>query len=249
MPSDHLIKNEALFLSTLRHADTIASIDHNLVTIGIMPSHPETGYGYIKLEKESNETYGDNVFKVEKFVEKPDLSTAHQYVESGEYLWNSGMFVWKVKTILESYEQYLPEMYAGLQIIAGAIGYENYEEVLDKEYCQLTNISIDYGIMEKSDKIYVLPGIFGWDDVGSWTALERIAGKDKQGNVIQGNAILENTKNSIIQAQDKLIAIVGMDNLIVVDTDDVLLISDKNEAQNIKSIIQQLKNQNITKYL
>lgn len=249
LPSDHLIKNEALFLSTLRHADTIASIDHNLVTIGIMPSHPETGYGYIQLERDGSDAYGDNVFKVARFVEKPDMKTAQRYVESGEYLWNSGMFVWKVQTILENYQTHLPEMYAQLQQIGQAIDSVTYEEILNKVYSQMVNISIDYGIMEKSVKIYVLPGIFGWDDVGSWNALERIMGADADGNVVRGNALLVNTENSIIEAQGKMIAVVGMENLIVVDTEDVILICDKDATQDIKTVTKLLRERDLATYL
>lgn len=249
LPSDHLIKNEALFKSSIRHADTIASIGENLVTIGIMPTHPETGYGYINLGKDMNQEYGDNVFKVIKFVEKPDIKTAHRYVESGEYLWNSGMFIWKVGTILNNFNAYLDDIYIGLKKIQETIGTSQYTQMLEVEYEKFDSISIDYGIMEQADRIFVLPGIFGWDDVGSWTALDRIADRDVQGNVIKGNVIIENSKNCIVEAESKLVVVNGMDNIIVVDTCDAILICNKDEAQSIKNILNILKEQNSDKYL
>lgn len=249
LPSDHLIKNEALFRSSIRHADTIASIGENLVTIGIMPTHPETGYGYINLGKDMDQEYGDNVFKVKSFVEKPDIKTAHRYVESGEYLWNSGMFIWKVGTILNNFKQYQENIYNGLMKIHEVINTVEYSNILEKEYKKFESISIDYGIMEQANRIYVLPGIFGWDDVGSWTALDRIADRDNEGNVIQGNVIIQNTRNCIIEAENKLVVVNGMDNIIVIDTDDVILISNKDEAQNVKQVLKRLKEGNNENYL
>lgn len=249
LPADHLIKNEALFLSTVRHADTVASIDRNLVTIGIMPTHPDTGYGYIQLERGNDGRYGDNVFKVDRFVEKPDLKTAQKYVDSGEYLWNSGMFVWKVKTVLDNFEAHLPGMRKQLDTIAGAIGTSEYDTVLNRVYLEMQSISIDYGIMEKSEKIFVIPGIFGWDDVGSWNALERVLGTDTDGNLLSGNAVVHKTENCIVQAQEKLVALIGVSNLVIVDTPDALMICSKNATQEIKIMTSLLREQGATDLL
>lgn len=246
LPSDHLIKYNTIFLNTLNDAAEIAEQGENLVTLGITPDYPETGYGYIKFNPD--ETLG-RAFAVDRFVEKPDLETAKTYLATEQYLWNSGMFIWKVSTILKNLEQYLPETYAGLLKIKNAIGTEEERSVLEREFESFRSESIDYGIMEKAQHIYTLAGSFGWDDVGSWLAVERIRQSNEFGNVITGNAITVDTKNTIIQGDKKLIATVGIENLIVVDTEDALLICEKDSAGNIKKVLENLKICNRTEYL
>lgn len=246
LPSDHLIKYNTIFLNTLNDAAEIAEQGENLVTLGITPDYPETGYGYIKFNPD--ETLG-RAFAVDRFVEKPDLETAKTYLATEQYLWNSGMFIWKVSTILKNLEQYLPETYAGLLKIKNAIGTEEERSVLEREFEAFRSESIDYGIMEKAQHIYTLAGSFGWDDVGSWLAVERIRQSNEFGNVITGNAITVDTKNTIIQGDKKLIATVGIENLIVVDTEDALLICEKDSAGNIKKVLENLKICNRTEYL
>lgn len=246
LPSDHLIKYNTIFLNTLSDAAEIAQRGENLVTLGITPDYPETGYGYIKFNPD--ETLG-RAFAVDRFVEKPDLETAKTYLATEQYLWNSGMFIWKVSTILKNLEQYLPETYTGLQRIQSAIGTEEERSVLEREFEAFRSESIDYGIMEKAQHIYTLAGSFGWDDVGSWLAVERIRQSNEFGNVITGNAITVDTKNTIIQGDKKLIATVGIENLIVVDTEDALLICEKDSAGNIKKVLENLKICNRTEYL
>ena len=246
LPSDHLIKYNTIFLNTLNDAAEIAERGENLVTLGITPDYPETGYGYIKFNPQ--EVLGRS-FAVDRFVEKPDLETAKEYLATEQYLWNSGMFIWKVSTILKNLEQYLPETYAGLRRIKGAIGTEDERSVLEREFEAFRSESIDYGIMEKAQHIYTLAGSFGWDDVGSWLAVERIRQSNEFGNVITGNAITVDTKNTIIQGEKKLIATVGVENLIVVDTEDALLICEKDSAGNIKKVLENLKICNRTEYL
>lgn len=246
LPSDHLIKYNTIFQKTLADAADVAEQGENLVTLGITPDYPETGYGYIKFNPE--ETLG-RAFAVDRFVEKPDLETAKGYLATEQYLWNSGMFIWKVSTILKNLEKYLPETYVGLQKIQQAIGTEDERSVLEHEFEAFRSESIDYGIMEKAQNIYILSGSFGWDDVGSWLAVERIRQSNEFGNVITGNAITVDTKNTIIQGDKKLIATVGIENLIVVDTEDALLICEKNSAGNIKKVLENLKICNRTEYL
>lgn len=246
LPSDHLIKYNTIFLNTLNDAAEIAEQGENLVTLGITPDYPETGYGYIKFNPD--ETLG-RAFAVDRFVEKPDLETAKTYLATEQYLWNSGMFIWKVSTILKNLEQYLPETYVGLLKIKNAIGTEEERSVLEREFEAFRSESIDYGIMEKAQHIYTLAGSFGWDDVGSWLAVERIRQSNEFGNVITGNAITVDTKNTIIQGDKKLIATVGIENLIVVDTEDALLICEKDSAGNIKKVLENLKICNRTEYL
>lgn len=246
LPSDHLIKYNSMFVSTLSDACEVAELGENLVTLGITPDSPETGYGYIKFLPDK--TLG-RAFAVERFVEKPNLEVAKAYVASEQYLWNSGMFVWKVSTILDKLKAYLPETFEGLERIQAAIGTELQEAVLEKEFCAFQSESIDYGVMEKANHIYILTGAFGWDDVGSWLAVGRIKASNEFGNVINGNVVTVNTKNSIIQGGEKLIATVGLQDIIVVDTEDALLICDKDSAGDIKKVLENLRICNQTEYL
>ncbi len=186
---------------------------------------------------------------MERFVEKPDLKTAKKYLADESYLWNSGMFVWKVSTILADIEKHIPNTYEGLVKIREAIGTEEQDAVLEAEFQKMESESIDYGIMEKADHIYVIPGTFGWDDVGSWLAVGRIRSTNEFGNTVQGNVITVETKNSIIEGTDKLIAAVGLKDIIVVDTDDALLICDKGHAGDIKKVLENLRICNRNEYI
>ncbi len=249
LPADHLIKFNEIFLDTLKTAIEVTGEGDNLATIGITPNYPETGYGYINFKKGNTLKNIKNVYEVLKFEEKPDLEKAKEYLASGKYLWNSGMFVWKVSTILKNFERYLPEVYKGLKKIEASIGSDEYKEVLEKEFGIFPSESIDYGIMEKAENIYVIPGNFGWDDVGSWLSLERIKRSNQDGNVIDGNVISIRTKNSIIQGTDKLIAAIGLKDIIVVDTEDAILICNKDNTQEVKEVINNLKICNRVEYL
>jgi len=246
LPSDHMIKYNTIFLDTLRDACETAEQGENLVTLGITPDSPETGYGYIKF-------YPDAVlgraYAVDRFVEKPDQETAKEYLASEQYLWNSGMFIWKVSTILQNMERFLPEIYRGLCRIKEADGTEQAVQVLEQEFQAFPSESIDYGIMEKAENIYILIGAFGWDDVGSWLAVGRIKKSNEFGNVVNGNAVTVETKNTIIQGGDKLIAAVGLDGMIIVDSEDALLICDQNHTGEIKKVLENLKICNRTEYI
>lgn len=235
LPSDHLIKQITLFHKTLQNALQIAEENNNLVTIGITPDYPETGYGYIRFDEEISL---GQAYKVAQFVEKPDLETAKMYVKNGQYLWNSGMFVWKVRSILDKMEHLMPETYQALVNISQAFGTEQEQSVLQDEFMKIHSMSVDYGILEHADDIYTVPGSFGWDDVGSWLAMERINPTNEFGNVMQGNLITVDTKNCILQGGRKLIATVGVQNLIVVDTPDAILICQKENAEDIKRVLE-----------
>ena len=249
LPSDHLIKNNVMFLDVLRDAATAAEENTNLVTIGITPSYPETGYGYIQFDSQNLKECTSRAYKVVNFKEKPDLSTAKEYVASGDYLWNSGMFIWKVSSILSNMENLMPAMYDGLIKIENSIGTTDQEQVLESEFINFKSESIDYGIMEHAKDIYIIPGAFGWDDVGSWLALERINSTNEFGNVVNGNVISIDTKNSIIHGNEKLIATVGLKDIIIIDTEDALLICDKDSTQDIKKVIENLKICNRNEYI
>lgn len=244
LPSDHLIKYENIYTRTLCNAIVKATEDNNLVTIGITPSYAETGYGYINFGEESG-----NAYKVERFVEKPDLRTAKKYLSSGKYLWNSGMFVWQVSAIEECFRQFMPEVYSGAEKIGEAFGTENFEAVLESEYSAFPSESIDFGIMEKASDIYTIPASFGWDDVGNWLAVERINDTDDHHNYIEGDVITENCERTTICGGKRLVAAVGVEDIIIVDTDDAVLVCSKNSTQDVKKIIARLKKDNRTELI
>jgi mannose-1-phosphate guanylyltransferase len=246
LPSDHLIKYNQMFVNTLKQGCEVAEKGANLVTIGITPDYPETGYGYIKFIPDQTD---GAAYAVDRFVEKPSLEVAKEYLATEQYLWNSGMFMWKVSTILNNLKQFMPSIYNGLQTIKAAIGTENQDDVLESEFTAFPSESIDYGIMEKAQNIYILPGTFGWDDVGSWLAVGRIRKSNEQGNVVSGNVISVGTKNCIIEGGNKLIATVGLQDLIIVDTADATLICDKNSAGDIKKVLENLKICNRDEYI
>lgn len=238
LPSDHEIQMPDIFRSTLQEAAEVAQSGSNIVTIGIPPTYPETGYGYIKYR--SAERNG-SAYRVERFVEKPDLAKAKEYLASGQYLWNAGQFVWKVSTILEDLKKYMPDTCAHLEKIRDAIGSDYYTGTLNQEFQDMESQSIDYGVLEKDDHIYVIPGNFGWDDVGSWLAVERLQPKDEEGNVFTGDIMSVDTRKCIVQGHKKLIAAVGLKNIVIVDTENALLVCDKEHTGEIKRVMAALE--------
>lgn len=235
-PSDHYITDEDGFKNVLDEAVKIAKETKSIVTIGIKPTFASTGYGYIKRDIESGNTY-----KIDKFVEKPNLDKAKQYLQSGNYYWNSGMFIWKLSVIIEAFKRFLPRIYNELQKISGKYGTEEGIELLEQIYPKLDNISVDYGILERTDNALVITGDFGWNDVGSWDALGAVFPSDEQGNIIKADHMGVDTKECIIYGDKKLIATVGLNNVVIVDTDDAILVCDKDKAQNVKQIVDKLK--------
>ena len=249
LAADHVIRHKDRFLDTLKDACGIARSGY-LVTIGIKPTRPETGYGYIeageKLEvrsqkSETEEADAPIAFRVLRFVEKPDIETARGYVEAGSYYWNSGMFVWRAGVILEEIGRQMVTLYKGLKEIESSFGKGTEESVTGEVFPKLESISIDYGVMEKSDKVAVVPADLGWNDVGSWTALDEIANRDANGNVITGNVVDVDSKDSIIYATNRLVATLGLKDTVVVDTEDATLVCRKDRAQDVKKIVTELK--------
>ncbi len=241
LPADHLIKSKKSFQSVLKKAAVFAESSKGLVTIGIQPTRPETGYGYIQVDDEEIQK---GIYKVQTFAEKPNLSTAKRFVKSGDFLWNSGMFIWKTETILNEIKTYLPDLYDGLIKIENSIGTKSYKKVLIKVYGELTSISIDYGIMEKSPKVYLTKGTFPWSDVGSWEEVYQQSKKDKNNNANLGDVYTENASDSYIFSPKKYTAVIGLDNIIVIDTEDALLICSRDNAQDVKHIVDHLKMNN-----
>ncbi len=233
LPSDHLIREEEKFLQVLKKGVQIARTGDFLLTIGIKPDRPETGYGYI----EKGKLWEPGVWRVKRFREKPDLPTARKFLESGNFFWNSGMFIWRNSVILREISRYLPEVREGFQ--EWARGGKSIQDV----YKKLPNISIDYGVMEKTKEILVLEGKFFWDDVGQWTSLERISVRDEKGNVIKGKYTGIEVENSIIvnEVEGKLITAIGVKDLVIVDTPDALLVSSKEGLSEIKRLLSQIR--------
>ena len=252
IPADHIINDDAEFLRVLSVASSTAEESHSLLTIGIPPTHPETGYGYIQIFNEEgahNPYFSRGVLKVKTFAEKPNLQTAERFLSSGDFLWNSGMFAWRADTILLQIQKCLPDLHAELMKIDKVIGTPQYQATLELVYGVIRGISVDYGVMEKAENVYVIPGKFGWNDIGSWDEVYRVSGKDEKGNSITGKVILKETKNSYIYSPEKVVAAIGVEDLIIVNTDDALLICKRGQSQEVKEISDYLKRKQMNEYL
>lgn len=242
LSSDAAIVNKELFIDNINVA-LQCSLNNNIVTLGIIPTRIETGYGYIKL---GNKLENSSVYKVDKFVEKPSYDVAKEYYKSQLYLWNSGIFVFKNSVMEESFEKYMPNLYVDIDRICKAFEKENYKDVVYDVFNNADSISIDYGIMEKAKNICVVPCSFGWDDVGSWLSVDRLRKKDINENIIDGNVIELNCKNNILinNEQAKKVVCYGLTDIIVVNTNDSILIIPKDETCNIKKIIEKVNKNN-----
>ncbi|HET6527281.1 MAG TPA: mannose-1-phosphate guanylyltransferase [Balneolaceae bacterium] len=253
LPADHQVGEPDKFISILEAAAAKAEDSETLVTIGIKPDHPETGYGYIEFDKKSSETHaGLEVKKVKQFREKPDQKTAEGFIDSGNFLWNSGMFIWKTATILNQFEKYLPEVQKQVEKLTPFIGSDDQKAAVDTFYHACPSISVDYGIMERAESVFVVPGSFGWNDVGSWKAVYDLREKDNKGNAFQTkNAAIANSNNNLIYSKSgKMIALVGVDNLAVVETDNAILVCNLDDAQGVKDVVNQLRgNEEMKKFL
>ena len=251
-PADHLIRNNEEFLRILRLALQVAEERDALVTIGINPTHPATGYGYIQTMEEEldrNPHRAEGVYRVKTFAEKPTLETAERFVQSGDFLWNSGIFVWKASTILKEIELHLPDLHEQLVPLQGSIGSPTYPQVLEQAYGLIRSISIDYGVMEKAGNVFVVKGDFGWSDVGSWDEVVRLVPTDSEGNSLKGKVIIRNASDNYIDAGNKLVAAIGVQDLIIISTDDALLICKKGESQEVKEVVDFIRRKQMNDYL
>ena len=238
LPSDHLIHHEQNYIDTLEKASEAALQDKIWLLSALRRLIPKQDTAISSISKIGAQ---DGVYPVECFVEKPDLKTAETYLQSGNYLWNSGMFIWKASSILHSIKKYMPELYQGLQTITDAYGTRDFEFILNQKFPELPSESIDFGVMEKAEHIFTIPGDFGWDDVGSWLALERINKTDENHNILDGDVLSIDSKNCTVTGGGRTIAVLGVQDLVIVDTDDALLICHKNQTQDIKKILAELK--------
>ena len=244
LPADHFIGNVPAFLTALRKAAKIAE-SGAIVTLGIVPTRPETGYGYIRKSAFQSDFDDVEAFRVAAFVEKPDSETARQYLASGEYFWNAGIFVASSATILSALKQHLPDLHAGLMQLQTVIGTPPYEHEIETIYPALTSISFDYGVMERTeDPIFVIPSECGWSDVGSWLSLHELRSKVCAGdkNVAEGDSLLVDCRESLVSAQsERLVACLGLENCLVVDTPEALLVADLKRSQEVRRIVEALK--------
>ncbi|WP_109695886.1 mannose-1-phosphate guanylyltransferase [Chitinophaga deserti] len=247
-PADHLIMDAMSFTTTCLNALLFAQKHSALLTLGIKPTRPDTGYGYIQYETEQ---VADNVYKVKTFTEKPNLELAKTFLKSGDFLWNAGIFVWNVKSILQALAAHLPEMDELFVQSADTLNSPKEKEAIERIYSQCTNISIDYGIMEKADNVYVIPSNFGWSDLGTWASAYENLEKDYLGNAVQGKnvMVIDATKCMVKAPNDKLVLLQGLDDMIVIDTNDVLLICKKQNEQQIKEYVAEVKRHKGDKFM
>ncbi len=250
LPADHVIQNVRQFHEVLEKSVEAAKREGALVTIGIKPTYPATGYGYIQFDSTGGNGNDDvHVYPVKTFAEKPGLATAERFIDSGDFLWNSGMFIWRVDSIIDAFAKYLSDVTDAFEEIKDELGTAGEAAAVRSAYTSCPNISIDYGVMERSPNVFVVPGEFDWNDVGDWKAVYNLHDKNKNGNLILGNAIAQDATNCMIQANDRLIVVVGMDDVIVVDTPDATLICHQDKTQQVKQVVEYLNTENLDTFL
>lgn len=256
--ADHLIDDVNEFHRIIKSGLKFTNDNGGIVTLGIHPTFPETGYGYIqydadKVTEVELETKGESsfekIYKVKTFAEKPNLEVAKAFLESGDFLWNSGMFIFRTDTMMEEIKNYMPALNESLERLSKNLFATDFPKLLEVEYSKLKSISIDYGVMEKSKNVYIIRSHFGWNDVGAWDEVYNIKEKDSDGNVKQGRTVTINTKNCLIINDQKITATIGVSDLLIIDTDNGLLICKRGEAQNVKEVVDYLRRKGLDQYL
>ena len=244
-PADHLITDIEKFTKTVQTAIRAASTRKALFTFGINPTYPATGYGYIQVDKDVDYTQNAlpdeaQIFNSKTFAEKPDINTAKLFVKSGEFFWNSGMFVWQARVIMDKIKRFIPETAAILEEIGGTIGTGDYDHAITRKWKTIEPISIDYGVLERSNRIYVVKADFDWNDVGSWDTVYKISDKDKSKNVVNSKGFLLRSSGNYVYTKNLKVFGLGLKNLIIVESDGALLILPRSESENIKEIVDTL---------
>ena len=248
-PSDHLILETDNFINTINDALNNAALNNCLITLGIKPSRPDTGYGYIQY---GNHTLTDNLHQVKTFTEKPSLEIAQSFLDSGDFLWNSGIFIWNVNAIIEAFDRYLPDMSDIFRDGKDFYNSENEKEFIQNAFQKCPNISIDYGIMEKADNVYVMPSEFGWSDLGTWASVYELADKDYVGNAVinSDKVIMYNSSNCMVNLpSDKLVVLNGLHDFIIVESNNTLMICPKEQEQAVKQVVADIKQKYGVKYI
>jgi mannose-1-phosphate guanylyltransferase len=248
-PADHLIQKQSRFQRVIETGVHLADKREGLVTIGICPDRPSTGYGYIQVDKKVESAGQADAYQIKTFAEKPNLATAKRFIECGDFYWNSGIFIFKVSVFLKQVRKLIPDLYKQLMEIKRHMQKPEYENKLKRVYQKIKNISIDYGIMEKAANVYMVRGDFTWNDLGSWEQVYKLGIGDKDGNVVQGKAVLLDTKNSYISSSKGLIAVLGLEDVVVVQDGSATLVCKRDKAEEVKNIVEKLKKNNLKKYL
>ncbi len=241
LPADHLVSDLNVFERCVRTAEEFAGDNDNLLTFGIKPTRPETGYGYIHAG-EPLPCNGDvRLFRAESFLEKPTVESAEAFLKSGDYFWNSGMFLWRPSVILAAIRRHLPDLDVMLLTLEKRMGTERLEDVLKSVYGNAPSVSIDYGVMEKADNVVVVRGDFRWNDVGSWESVRDLFPKDPNGNVLVGEHIVVDGSDNTVFSPDRLVGVVGLDNIVVVDSGDAILVTRRDRVQDVRDIVETLR--------
>lgn len=254
MASDHVVEDDQEFVKVINAAAQVAAQKKHLLTVGITPTHPTNAFGYVKIGQEMDKVgKGLSLFKVDSFTEKPNVATARAYISTGKYFWNANMYVWSVETITNAFAQHMPQMFEQVQILSG-VSSQVFHQKLSEVYGQAEAISIDYAISEKADNLALIPGDFGWNDVGDWRVVFDLGKKNLVGNVVIGDdegtkTLAINSRNNLIYADKRLVAMVGIDDLIVIDTPEILMIVPKERSQEVKKLVERLKEENRLEHL
>lgn len=252
--SDHTLTDEAEYVRVMKAAVNVAEAGDKLITVGITPTYPSTGFGYIKIGQDLKKLdRGLTLFKVDSFTEKPNKANAQAFISTGKYFWNANMYVWSVGAISEAFAQHAPETAKLVKPLHGLTGKE-FHQALPKIYDKAESISIDYAISEKADNLVLIPGDFGWNDVGNWKIVYELGTKDLSGNVIisdngDAHSLSIRAQNNLLHTNGRLIALIGLDDLVVVDTDEILMIAPKENAQDVKKLVERLKEEGKEEYL
>ncbi|HMS33263.1 MAG TPA: mannose-1-phosphate guanylyltransferase [Ignavibacteria bacterium] len=256
--ADHLINDVNEFHKVIKSGLKFVNDNGGIVTLGIHPTLPETGYGYIQydadkvteveLEKNGNSSF-EKIYKVKTFAEKPNLELAKAFLESGDFLWNSGMFIFRIDTMMEEIKNNMPDLFESLVRLSGNLLSNDFPKHLENEYSKLKSVSIDYGVMEKSQNVYIIRSHFGWNDVGAWDEVYNIKDKNSEGNVNQGRTVTINTKNCLIINDQKIVATIGVEDLLIINTENGLLICKRGEAQSVKEVVDYLRRKGMEQFL
>lgn len=252
--SDHVVANTQEFIHVMELAAETAADHQHIVTVGISPTFPHTGLGYIKIGAESKKPNRLPIFSVENFTEKPNLATATAFLATGKYFWNANNYVWSCRAIEEAFAKYAPETAKILDELKKYVGQPTWNQALETSYQEVESISIDYAISEKADNLVLIPGDFGWNDVGDWKVVYDLANKNAEGNVVLrdspgGDLVQYRSRDNLINVNGRLVALVGLEDMIVIDTDEILLVMPKNQSQDVKKIVEQLKQEKKTQFL
>lgn len=250
LPSDHLISRAELFLNCLRVAEAVAKEDENIVVLGLKPTRPETGYGYVHVgPARISQPFGVATYAVKSFVEKPDRPTAEKYLAEGNYYWNGGIFIWKAITVIRSIERFLPTTHRALTEIAARSDSSTFESALEEWYPQTDSISVDYGIMEKARNIFCVAGDIGWNDLGSWESLFEASPKDAAENVISADSLAIESTGNLVDVPGKMVGLVGVKNLVIVETEDALLVCDRQQSQGVSKLVKEFERRGLKRLL